>query len=48
VGLEFLADIVVGRFRSVPPYFLVGLIIIACPSCSRVEYERFIELADEL
>jgi hypothetical protein len=29
----------------VPPNFFDGLNIIACPSCSRVENERFIELA---
>jgi (E)-4-hydroxy-3-methylbut-2-enyl-diphosphate synthase len=32
----------------VPPNFFDGLNIIACPSCSRVENERFIELAEEL
>ena len=37
-----------GRFRSVPPNFFDGLNIIACPSCSRVENERFIELAQEV
>ena len=37
-----------GRFRSVPPNFFDGLNIIACPSCSRVENERFIELAEDV
>lgn len=48
VGRELLADIEAGRFRSVPPNFGEGLNIIACPSCSRVENERFIELAQEV
>ena len=48
VGREILEDIAAGRFRSVPPNFFDGLNIIACPSCSRVENERFIELAEEL
>ena len=48
VGREILGDIENGRFRSVPPNFFDGLNIIACPSCSRVENERFIELAEEV
>jgi (E)-4-hydroxy-3-methylbut-2-enyl-diphosphate synthase len=48
VGREILADIEGGRFRSVPPNFFHGLNIIACPSCSRVENERFIELAADV
>ena len=48
VGREILEDIAAGRFRSVPPNFFDGLNIIACPSCSRVENERFIELAEEV
>ncbi len=48
VGRELLGDIANGRFRSVPPNFFSGLNIIACPSCSRVENERFIELADDV
>ncbi len=48
VGRELLADIEAGRFRSVPPNFFDGLNIIACPSCSRVENARFIELAAEV
>ncbi|MCH2102492.1 MAG: (E)-4-hydroxy-3-methylbut-2-enyl-diphosphate synthase [Planctomycetes bacterium] len=47
-GRAILADIEAGRFRSVPPNFFDGLNIIACPSCSRVENERFIELAEEV
>jgi len=48
VGREILRDIEAGRFRSVPPSFFSGLNIIACPSCSRVENERFIELAEDV
>jgi len=48
VGRELIADIENGRFRSVPPRFFEGLDIIACPSCSRVENEKFIELAQEV
>jgi (E)-4-hydroxy-3-methylbut-2-enyl-diphosphate synthase len=45
VGRELVQDIEQGRFRSVPPNFFHGLNIISCPSCSRVENEKFIELA---
>ncbi len=45
VGRELIRDIEAGRFRSVPPNFFQGLNIISCPSCSRVENEKFIELA---
>ena len=45
---RILADIAAGRFRSVPPKFDEGLNIIACPSCSRVENEAFVELAEEV
>jgi len=48
VGREILDDIAHGRFRSVPPNFFEGLNIIACPSCSRVENEKFIELAEDV
>ncbi len=48
VGRGILEDIQAGRFRSVPPNFFDGLNIIACPSCSRVENERFIDLAQEV
>lgn len=48
VGRELIEDIRNGRFRSVPPNFFDGLNIIACPSCSRVENERFIELAQDV
>ena len=48
VGRSILADIEAGRFRSVPPNYFDGLNIIACPSCSRVENERFIDLAQDV
>jgi (E)-4-hydroxy-3-methylbut-2-enyl-diphosphate synthase len=48
VGRELLHDIETGRFRSVPPNFFDGLNIISCPSCSRVENEKFIELAEDV
>jgi (E)-4-hydroxy-3-methylbut-2-enyl-diphosphate synthase len=46
VGLGILADIAAGRFRSVPVFDDDKLNIISCPSCSRVENERFVELAE--
>lgn len=45
-GLRILADVAAGRFRSVPD--LSGLNIISCPSCSRVENEAFVELAEKV
>ncbi len=46
VGLRILADVAAGRFRSVPE--LTGLNIISCPSCSRVENEAFVDLAEKV
>lgn len=46
-GLQVLEDVRQGRFISVPD-FGTGLNIIACPSCSRVENERFVELAEQV
>jgi len=46
-GLQILDDVRNGRFRSVPD-FGKGLNIIACPSCSRVENEAFIDLAEDV
>lgn len=46
VAREILADIAAGRFRSVPVFDDDRLNIISCPSCSRVENERFVELAE--
>ena len=48
VGRELLKDISEGRFRSVPENFLDGLNIIACPSCSRVENHKFVDLAQDV
>ncbi len=46
VGREILNDIAAGRFRSVPVFDDDNLNIISCPSCSRVENERFVDLAE--
>ena len=46
VGRAILADVAAGRFRSVPVFDDDKLNIISCPSCSRVENERFVELAE--
>lgn len=48
VGRQILDDIANGRFRSVPHFEQQGLNIISCPSCSRVENEAFIELAESV
>ena len=48
VGRDILTDIETGRFRSVPTSLPEGLNIISCPSCSRVENEAFIELAQQV
>ena len=47
-GRSILADILAGRVRSVVDYGLSTLNIIACPSCSRVENEEFIHLAEQV
>ena len=47
-GRQILSDIAVGRVRSVVNYGLETLNIISCPSCSRVENEAFIELAESV
>jgi (E)-4-hydroxy-3-methylbut-2-enyl-diphosphate synthase len=46
VGRQILGDIAAGRYRSVPVFDDDRLNIISCPSCSRVENERFVELAE--
>ena len=43
-----LADIEMGRVRSVVDFGQKRLNIISCPSCSRVENEAFVELAEEV
>lgn len=47
-GRKILADIAAGRVRSVVDFGLSTLNIISCPSCSRVENEAFIELAQQV
>lgn len=47
-GRQILDDIAAGRVRSVVDYGLSSLNIISCPSCSRVENEAFIELAEQV
>lgn len=45
IGRQIVEDIAAGRFRSVPDLD-DRLNIISCPSCSRVENEEFVELAE--
>jgi (E)-4-hydroxy-3-methylbut-2-enyl-diphosphate synthase len=47
-GRRILDDIAHGRFRSVPENIEKRLNIISCPSCSRVENETFVELAEKV
>jgi (E)-4-hydroxy-3-methylbut-2-enyl-diphosphate synthase len=47
-GRQILADIAAGRVRSVVDYGLQSLNIISCPSCSRVENQAFVELAEQV
>jgi (E)-4-hydroxy-3-methylbut-2-enyl-diphosphate synthase len=47
-GRQILADIAAGRVRSVVDFGSSTLNIISCPSCSRVENEAFIELAQQV
>jgi (E)-4-hydroxy-3-methylbut-2-enyl-diphosphate synthase len=47
-GRKILADIAAGRVRSVVDFGRNTLNIISCPSCSRVENEAFIELAQQV
>ena len=47
-GLGIIDDIYSGRFRSVVKLNEKALNIISCPSCSRVENEAFIELAESV
>lgn len=47
-GKSILEDIYAGRVRSVVDYGLSSLNIISCPSCSRVENEAFVELAEKV
>jgi (E)-4-hydroxy-3-methylbut-2-enyl-diphosphate synthase len=47
VGAKIIEDVYAGRFISAPE-FGKGMNIISCPSCSRVENERFVELAQDV
>ena len=47
VGHQIIQDVKAGRFISVPD-FGTGMNIISCPSCSRVENEKFVELAQQV
>ena len=47
-GREILADIAAGRVRTVVDFNRDSLNIISCPSCSRVENEAFIDLAQKV
>ncbi len=45
---EIIQDIEAERFRSVPDFLKHGLNVISCPSCSRVENQAFVRLAQEV
>ncbi|GAB5441799.1 MAG: (E)-4-hydroxy-3-methylbut-2-enyl-diphosphate synthase [Fuerstiella sp.] len=47
-GRDILNDIANGRVRSVVDFGLQTLNIISCPSCSRVENEAFVDLAEQV
>ena len=47
-GREILDDISNGRVRSVVNFNTDGINIISCPSCSRVENEAFVQLAEDV
>lgn len=47
-GRQILEDIYAGRVRSVVDYGRSTLNLISCPSCSRVENEAFVELAEQV
>ncbi|MEM9826228.1 MAG: flavodoxin/ferredoxin-dependent (E)-4-hydroxy-3-methylbut-2-enyl-diphosphate synthase [Planctomycetota bacterium] len=47
-GREIIEDIYAGRVRSVVQFDDRSLNIISCPSCSRVENEAFIDLAENV
>jgi (E)-4-hydroxy-3-methylbut-2-enyl-diphosphate synthase len=46
-GFQIIEDVKAERFISVPN-FGKGMNIISCPSCSRVENEKFVELAQQV
>jgi (E)-4-hydroxy-3-methylbut-2-enyl-diphosphate synthase len=47
-GRELISDIYAGRVRSVVDLNANRLNIISCPSCSRVENEAFVNLAQQV
>jgi (E)-4-hydroxy-3-methylbut-2-enyl-diphosphate synthase len=47
-GRQILQDIAAGRVRTVVDFGLNTLNIISCPSCSRVENEAFVDLAQDV
>jgi (E)-4-hydroxy-3-methylbut-2-enyl-diphosphate synthase len=47
-GRQIIADVHAGRVRSVVDYGLPTLNIISCPSCSRVENQEFVKLAEKV
>ncbi|NOY16840.1 MAG: flavodoxin-dependent (E)-4-hydroxy-3-methylbut-2-enyl-diphosphate synthase [Gammaproteobacteria bacterium] len=47
-GNEILSDIASGRVRGVVAFDRTHLNIISCPSCSRVENEAFVDLAEDV
>jgi len=48
VGRQIIEDVYSGRFLNAPRSVLRGLNIVSCPSCARVENERFVELAEQV
>lgn len=48
VAKEIIDDVANGRFRSVPEFMDSGLNVISCPSCSRVENQAFVDLAQRV
>lgn len=48
IAKKIVQDVYAGRFRSVPRFDHSGLNIISCPSCSRVENEAFVDLAQKV
>ncbi|MFH1023330.1 MAG: (E)-4-hydroxy-3-methylbut-2-enyl-diphosphate synthase [Planctomycetota bacterium] len=47
-GLAILADVAAGRFRAGEHRRADRINIISCPSCSRVENARFVDLAEKI
>lgn len=48
VGRQIVEDIYAGRVRSVVEFSADRMNIISCPSCSRVENEAFVQLAEQV